>query len=88
MLFLSSLTHLGLYSWVDVSKRTEVVYRNMLNMKMPSLATRFLRYLSAGPWVGNVLFNPQPSKLNHVVFLLDIGWSAVMLHNGRDVSII
>jgi len=41
-----------MYSWMEVSKRTEVVYKNMLGSKVPSLGTRFLRYLSSGPWAG------------------------------------
>jgi phosphatidylinositol N-acetylglucosaminyltransferase subunit A len=42
----------SMYSWMEVAKRTEVVYKNMLTSKVPTLGTRLLRYLSAGPWAG------------------------------------
>lgn len=37
-----------MYSWLDVSERTEVIYNRMLGSKIPSLATRYIRYSTAG----------------------------------------
>jgi phosphatidylinositol glycan class A protein len=41
-----------MYSWYDVAARTEIVYYDITNMEVPSLATRILRYKSGGPWSG------------------------------------
>ena len=34
-----------MYSWMDVSERTERIYNDMAVTAFPSLASRFLRYL-------------------------------------------
>jgi phosphatidylinositol N-acetylglucosaminyltransferase subunit A len=45
----------GMYSWVDVAKRTERVYNEIMLKKRPQVATRLLRYMSAGPCAGPLL---------------------------------
>jgi len=50
-----SETHLmvqRMYSWTEVAKRTETVYKNIIGMEIPPLSTRFLRYLTVGPFAG------------------------------------
>lgn len=42
----------SMYSWIDVTKRTEIVYNNISTLKKPSLALRFVRYFSTGPFSG------------------------------------
>lgn len=41
-----------MYNWMTVCERTEVVYDSMSKSSVPTLGTRFLRYLSLGPWSG------------------------------------
>ena len=41
-----------MYSWVDVAQRTEIVYDKIVRTKRPSLATRLVRYSTAGPFSG------------------------------------
>lgn len=42
----------GMYNWLDVAKRTEVVYDKIAQIKRPSMATRLLRYSTIGPFSG------------------------------------
>jgi len=42
----------NMYSWLDVAKRTEVVYNNIAANQRPSLATRLARYCTVGPFAG------------------------------------
>jgi hypothetical protein len=44
-----------MYSWYNVSKRTEVVYQHILSLPTPNLALRFVRYSTAGPWAGIIV---------------------------------
>lgn len=41
-----------MYSWLDVTKRTETVYNGIAGIKKPTLALRLLRYSSVGPFSG------------------------------------
>ena len=45
----------SMYSWVDVAKRTERVYNDIMTKKRPTLVSRILRYKSAGPVAGSFL---------------------------------
>jgi phosphatidylinositol N-acetylglucosaminyltransferase subunit A len=38
----------SMYNWMDVAKRTEVVYQNIAMTRRPSLAIRFMRYSTIG----------------------------------------
>lgn len=41
-----------MYTWLDVTKRTEIVYNKIVSTKFPSLAERMARYHSVGPFSG------------------------------------
>eukprot|EP01038_Epipyxis_sp_PR26KG_P005548 gene5548-7667_t len=41
-----------MYNWLDVAKRTEIVYDNIHQTPVPSLALRLLRYSTIGPFSG------------------------------------
>lgn len=41
-----------MYNWRNVAKRTEVVYRKVAAMRIPSLGSRLVRYSTVGPWAG------------------------------------
>ena len=41
-----------MYTWLDVTKRTEIVYNNISMTRFPSLVERFARYQSVGPFSG------------------------------------
>lgn len=41
-----------MYNWMAVCERTELVYDSMSQSVTPTTATRFLRYLTTGPWSG------------------------------------
>jgi phosphatidylinositol N-acetylglucosaminyltransferase subunit A len=43
-----------MYNWMTVCERTEVVYDSMSKGNLPTLGTRFLRYLTLGPCSGVV----------------------------------
>ncbi|XP_050898295.1 phosphatidylinositol N-acetylglucosaminyltransferase subunit A isoform X3 [Lathyrus oleraceus] len=43
-----------LYSWHDVSKRTEIVYDRALKCSDQNLLERLSRYLSCGAWAGKI----------------------------------
>jgi len=42
----------NMYTWIDVAKRTEVVYNNIASSKKPSLAQRLVKYRTVGVWAG------------------------------------
>lgn len=42
----------SMYSWLDVSRRTEIVYNNIAASRRPSLALRLIRYSSSGTFSG------------------------------------
>lgn len=42
----------SMYDWLDVAKRTEVVYNNIAMSRRPSLAMRLMRYSTVGPIAG------------------------------------
>lgn len=44
-----------MYSWYDVSIRTEKVYSVIASMTVPSLGTRILRCTTIGPWSGALI---------------------------------
>ncbi|KAG9444372.1 hypothetical protein H6P81_015712 [Aristolochia fimbriata] len=43
-----------LYSWHDVARRTEIVYRHALNCPSEKLLKRLSRYLNCGAWAGKL----------------------------------
>ncbi|KAG0573999.1 hypothetical protein KC19_VG227300 [Ceratodon purpureus] len=45
---------INLYSWMDVAKRTEVVYENALSSEDDDLLLRLSRYYACGPWAGKL----------------------------------
>lgn len=62
-----------MYSWYDVALRTEAVYQNVMNLPVPSLAIRFLRLMSVGPWLG-MLMVCVISGLHVLRVLCDMVW--------------
>jgi hypothetical protein len=44
----------GMYSWLDVAKRTETVYNVMASIKKPSFGIRLTRYFSSGTFSGTL----------------------------------
>jgi phosphatidylinositol glycan class A protein len=42
----------SMYSWADVTKRTETVYNNIAALPFPTLADRLLKYATVGPFAG------------------------------------
>lgn len=41
-----------MYNWMNVCERTEVVYDKIAKSAVPTLGTRFLRYMTVGVWSG------------------------------------
>lgn len=45
----------NMYNWLDVARRTEVVYNHIAGKRRPTLANRLLRYGTLGPVAGPVI---------------------------------
>jgi len=70
----------SMYNWMEVTKRTEVVYHNIALMKRPTLLLRLVRHLSSGLFVG-------PLACLWVIVLHLYGWLVAKIWPREEIEI-
>lgn len=75
----------SVYNWIDVAKRTEVVYDNIMNnSRGVSLQLRLVRYFSSGPIIGTIIcFVAAAAHL--IRKLCDLIWPLHMIEVAPDI---